>query len=158
MLCYRLPEEQAKKAHERKEAKLKKKYGSKYNHELVWWASWVILVSTTDAAVWSGADVVRMSRARWQIEWLFKQRKQCLRVHGLRRKRLATRQSRVALAPAGLVVASRFEAQWMQQVLSGVLTPCAGEIREVSEPEPPAQGESEEEDWVPSRVDAGAFL
>lgn len=45
VLCYRLPEEQAKKARERKEAKLKKKHGRKYNKELVWWASWVIGVA-----------------------------------------------------------------------------------------------------------------
>ena len=50
------------------------------------------------------------------------------------------------------MVASRFEAQWMQDVLSSVLTPYAGEIREVSEPEPSAQREpEEEEEWVLSQ-------
>jgi hypothetical protein len=147
VLCYRLPEEQAKKARDRKEAKLKKKYGRKYNRELVWWASWVILVSTTDAAVWSGADLVRLYRARWQIELLFKRLKQCLRVHGLRLKdwHRASHVLRLLLLVWWL---QEQEVQWMQQVLSGVLTPCAGEIRGVSEPEPTAQGESEEEDWV----------
>src|SRR5262249_21784531 len=68
LLCYHLPEEQAKKARDRKEAKLKKRHGKQFNAELVWWASWVLLATTTDKAVWSGADLVRLYRARWQIE------------------------------------------------------------------------------------------
>jgi hypothetical protein len=84
VLCYRLPKEQAKKARERKAAKLRKKHGPNYNQELVWWAGWVILVSTTDSAEWSGKELVALYRARWQIELFFKRLKQCLRLHQLR--------------------------------------------------------------------------
>lgn len=64
VLCYRLPKEQASKARERKAAKLRKKHGPKYNQELVWWAGWVILVTTTDPAQWSGKELVALYRAR----------------------------------------------------------------------------------------------
>src|SRR5437764_13865393 len=83
LLCYRLPEEQAKKARDRKAAKLRKKHGRKYNHELVWWASWVLLVTTTDEAVWRGQDLIYLYRSRWQIELFFKRIKQCLHLHQL---------------------------------------------------------------------------
>src|SRR5207244_11382330 len=61
-----LPKEQASKARERKAAKLRKKHGPNYNQELVWWAGWVILVSTTDPAEWSGKELVALYRARWE--------------------------------------------------------------------------------------------
>jgi hypothetical protein len=83
LLCSRLPEEQAKKARDRKAARLRKKHGRKYNQELVWWASWVLLVTTADEAIWSGQDLVYLYRARWQIELLFKRIKQCLHLHRL---------------------------------------------------------------------------
>src|SRR5947209_11978790 len=83
VVCYRLPAEQARKARERKAAKLRKKHGVHYNQELVWWANWVVLVTTTDAAQWSGRDVLRLYRARWQIELLFKRIKGCLRLHAV---------------------------------------------------------------------------
>jgi IS4 transposase len=83
LLCSYLPAEQAKKARERKEAKLRKKHGCNYNQELVWWAGWVLLVTTTEQSVWGGADLVRLYRARWQIELFFKRLKQCLRLQQL---------------------------------------------------------------------------
>src|SRR5436309_4199532 len=56
------PSEQATKARERKAAKLRKKHGPKYNQELVWWAGWVILVTTTNPAEWSGKELVALDR------------------------------------------------------------------------------------------------
>jgi hypothetical protein len=149
VVCYRLPAEQAKKARARKEAKLKKKHGRSYNKELVWWASRVILVSTADAAQWSGAELVRLYRARWQIELFFKRLKQCLSVHGFRVKdwERASHVLRLLLLVWWL---QEQEAQWMQQVLTGVLSPCAGELREMKE-EPSEEQESEEVEWVLSQ-------
>jgi len=71
VLCYRLPQEQARKARERKAAKLRKKHGPNYNQELVWWAGWVVLVSTTDPAEWSGQALVALYRARWETLAVF---------------------------------------------------------------------------------------
>jgi hypothetical protein len=132
LLCYHLPQEQAKKARERKEAKLRKKHGSKYNQELVWWAGWVLLVTTTEQTVWSGADLLRLYRARWQIELFFKRLKQCLRMPQLDFKDW---QRARCLVHLHLIVwwLHEQEAQWMRELLSGVLCAPQGEIRELAE-------------------------
>jgi hypothetical protein len=151
VVCYRLPKEQAKKACERKEAKLRKKHGRNYNHELVWWANFVLLVTTTQREQWSGKDLVALYRARWQIELFFKRLKQCLHLHQLRYQDWERASCVVQLY---LIVwwLQEQEAQWMREVLSSVLEPLAEDVCEVSEgegEEEQSQGEQEEEqDWV----------
>lgn len=147
LLCYRLPEEQAKKARDRKAAKLRKKHGRKYNQELVWWASWVLLVTTTDEAMWSGQDLVYLYRARWQIELLFKRIKQCLRLHRL----VLKDWERVSCVLHLNLIAwwlQEQEAQWLRDLLTQVLSPTQGPIRELSEPEQEDEEESQESQWV----------
>jgi hypothetical protein len=145
LLCYHLPEEQAKAARERKEAKLRKKHGSKYNQELVWWAGWVLLVTTTEQTMWSGADLLRLYRARWQIELFFKRLKQCLRLSQLD---LSDWQKARCLVHLNLIVwwLHEQEAQWMRERLSGTLTVPQGEIREVAE----QQAMAETSTWIVS--------
>ncbi len=149
VVCYRLPTEQAKKACERKEARLRKKHGHNYNRELVWWANFVLLVTTTQRAQWSGKDLVALYRARWQIELFFKRLKQCLQLHQLRHQDWERASSVVQLY---LIVwwLQEQEAQWMRQVLTSVLEPLAEDVCEVSEGEgEQSQGEPEEEqNWV----------
>jgi hypothetical protein len=143
LLCYHLPEEQAKKARDRKEAKLKKKHGNKFNPELVWWAGWVLLVTTTDTAVWSGLDLVRLYRARWQIELFFKRLKQCLRLHEIDFKDW---QRASCIVHLNLIVwwLQEQEAEFMRQLLSGVLTPSQGPIQD----EPAIKEEGKEDEWI----------
>ena len=146
VLCYRLPTEQAKKARERKAARLRKKHGPTYNQELVWWAGWVILVTTTDPAQWSGKELVALYRARWHIELFFKRLKQCLQLHQLRHQDWERASSVVQLY---LLVwwLQEQEAQWMREVLTSVLEPLAEDVCEGSESE--GEGEPEEEqEWV----------
>jgi hypothetical protein len=145
VLCYRLPTEQAKKARERKAAKLRKKQGPKYNQELVWWAGWVILVTTTEQAQWSGKDLVALYRARWQIELFFKRLKQCLHLHQLRLEDWERVSCLVQLNLIGWWLQEE-EAQWMREQLTSVLEPLADDVRQMSEPEE-SQAEQEEE-WV----------
>ena len=143
VLCYRLPQEQAKRARERKAAKLRKKYGPHYNQELVWWAGWVILVSTADRAVWSGKDLVRLYRARWQIELFFKRLKQCLHLHQVRLKEW----QRVSCVVQVCLISwwlHEQEAQWLRELLLGLLEPRGEDIAEVVEPEE----EEHEQEWV----------
>jgi Transposase DDE domain len=147
LLCYRLPEEQASKARDRKTAKLRKKHGRKYNQELVWWASWVLLVTTTDEAMWSGQDLVYLYRARWQIELLFKRIKQCLRLHRL----VLKDWERVSCVLHLNLIAwwlQEQEAQWLRDLLTQVLSPTQGPIRELYEPEQQDEEELEESQWV----------
>lgn len=147
VVCYRLPKEQAKKACERKEARLRKKHGCTYNHELVWWANFVLLVTTTQREQWSGKDLVALYRARWQIELFFKRLKQCLHLHQLRHQDWERARSVVQLY---LIVwwLQEQEAQWMREVLTSVLEPLAEDVCEVSEGEENQQESEEEQDWV----------
>ena len=134
VLCYRLPKEQASKARERKAAKLRKKHGPNYNQELVWWAGWVILVSTTDPAEWSGKELVALYRARWQIELFFKRLKQCLRLHQLRFQEWERVSCVVQLNLIGWWLQEE-EAQWMREILTSALVPLADDLPAVREPE-----------------------
>jgi hypothetical protein len=146
VLCYRLPKEQAKKARERKAAKLRKKHGPKYNQELVWWAGWVILVTTTNPVEWSGKELVALYRARWQIELFFKRLKQCLRLHQLKLQDWERVSCVVQLTLIGWWLQEE-EAQWMREVLTSVLVPLADDLGEVGEPEE-SQAEQEKGEWV----------
>jgi IS4 transposase len=147
LLCYRLPDEQAKKARDRKAAKLRKKHGRTYNRELVWWASWVLLVTTTDQVVWSGQDLIYLYRARWQIELLFKRIKQCLHLHQL----VLKDWERVScVLHLNLIVwwLQEQEAAFLRDLLTQVLSPIQGQIRHVYEQEDESDVEREEQQWV----------
>lgn len=146
VLCYRLPKEQASKARERKAAKLRKKHGPKYNQELVWWAGWVILVTTTDPAQWSGKELVALYRARWQIELFFKRLKQGLRLHQLRLEVFSRVSCVMQLNLIGWWLQEE-EAQWMREVLTSVLLPLADDLSDGSEPAE-GVGEPEAGAWI----------
>ena len=146
VLCYRLSKEQAKKAQERKAAKQRKKHGPGYNQEVVWWAGWVILVTTTPRDVWSGKALVALYRARWQIELFFKRLKQCLRLHQLPVKDWERASCIVHLH---LIVwwMQEQEAQWMREVLSAALAPMSEDIVELGV-DSDVQEESQDEPWI----------
>jgi len=46
LVVHRLPKDVALKAQERKRQRLQAKRGRHFNHELVWWAGWILLVTT----------------------------------------------------------------------------------------------------------------
>jgi hypothetical protein len=81
LVAHRLPKEISLLAQERKRKQLQAKRGKHFNQNLVWWAGWVLLITTLDETQWSSRDVLRLYRARWQIELLFKRLKQLLDVH-----------------------------------------------------------------------------
>lgn len=74
-----LSDEQAQKARERmlKDAKRK---GKTVSERALKAARWVWLVTTLPAAAWSEQDVLRLYRARWQTELVYKRMKQLLRM------------------------------------------------------------------------------
>src|SRR6266571_1143308 len=131
VVCYRLPQEQAKLARERKAAKLRKKYGPHYNQELLWWAGWIILVTTADRALWSGKDLVRLYRARWQIELFFKRLKQCLHLHQVRLKDWQRVSCVVQLCLISWWLHEQ-EAQDLRELLLGLLEPVEEQITDLS--------------------------
>jgi hypothetical protein len=81
LIAHRLPKELSLLAQERKRKRLRAKRGRNFNQELVWWAGWVLLITTTTEQEWSNQEVLRLYRARWQIELIFKRLKQLLNLH-----------------------------------------------------------------------------
>lgn len=99
-----------------------------------WWAAWVILVTTTNPAEWSGKELVALYQARWQIELIFKRLKQCLRLHQVRLEDWERVSCVLQLNLIGWWLLEE-EAQSMREVLTSVLLPLRDDIAEVSERE-----------------------
>jgi len=82
VLAARLPPEAAARARQRKYQQARK-HGRTPMAATLALADWVV-VATTLAADWSLGDVLRLYRARWQVELVFKRMKQLLRFNQLR--------------------------------------------------------------------------
>ena len=83
VLAARLPPEAAARARQRKYKQAQKKHGRLPSAATLALADWVLVV-TTLTADWSLTDVLRLYRARWQVELVFKRMKQLLRFNQLR--------------------------------------------------------------------------
>jgi len=83
LVAYRLPKEVAVQAQARKRQRLQEKRGKNFNQELVWWAGWILLITTLPLEFWSDEEVAQLYRARWQVELVFKRLKQGLNWHGV---------------------------------------------------------------------------
>jgi hypothetical protein len=99
VLASRLPPEAAARARQRKYQQAQK-HGRTPSAATLALADWV-LVATTLTADWSLSDVLRLYRARWQVELVFKRRKQLLRFNQLR----STRRTTVEATVRALLVA-----------------------------------------------------
>jgi hypothetical protein len=99
VLAARLPPEGAARARQRKYQKAQK-HGRTPSTALLTLADWV-LVATTLAADWTLTDVLRLYRARWQVELVFKRMKQLLRFNQLR----STHRTTVEATVRALLVA-----------------------------------------------------
>lgn len=85
VLALRLPPQQARCAVKRKE-RCAQKHGYKPSAQSLAVAGWVILVTTLSKEEWSDEAVLRLYRARWQIELVFKRMKQIISLDELRIK------------------------------------------------------------------------
>jgi hypothetical protein len=81
-----LPPAQRRQARQRKRKQAQKK-GRRLSARTLRLAGWWLLLTTLAAAVWPPADVVRLYRARWQIELVFKRFKQLLAGAAIRARR-----------------------------------------------------------------------
>lgn len=86
LLACPLPPEQAARARKRRARKARRKQ-RRWGTEAAVLAGWLVLVSTLGAKEWPGEELLRLYRARWQVELVFKRIKQLLRVRALRCKR-----------------------------------------------------------------------
>ncbi len=76
-----LPRKQAMQARARKQERIRHKKGPKASLAPAWWAGVMLLGTTLPQQQWSALDVVKLYRARWQIELFFKRLKQGLHLH-----------------------------------------------------------------------------
>jgi hypothetical protein len=58
-------------------------------------AGWLLLITTLEATRWPAADVLKVYRARWQVELVFKKMKQLLRLNQIRSKHLTSVEATV---------------------------------------------------------------
>jgi len=102
----------------------------------------MLLVTTLPQEQWSAPDVVKLYRARWQIELVFKRLKQGLQLHVLPMKLWERAKIYVHLC---LIVWSlqEQEAQVLSEQLTGLLLEPA-----VGEPLEQTEEESDEPHWV----------
>jgi Transposase DDE domain len=130
-----LPRQQAMQARARKQARIRHKKGSQANLAPAWWAGVMILGTTLAKEQWSAQDVVKLYRARWQIELFFKRLKQGLHLHLLPVKLWERARASVHLS---LIVWSlqEQEAQELSEALNGLLRePEVGPLLEPEEPQ-----------------------
>jgi hypothetical protein len=80
-----------------RQARLK---GRTLGEETLFFAGFVLLITTLPASQWSAAQLVELYRCRWQVEMLFKRIKQLLSLHRLR---CETKESAVAIIAALLI-------------------------------------------------------
>ncbi len=129
-----LPRKQAMQARARKQARIRLKKGPKANLAPAWWAGVILLGTTLPQEQWSTQDVVKLYRARWQIELLFKRLKQGLQLHLLPVKLWERAQAYVHLCLLVWCLQEQ-EAKALSALLSGLLIePEVGPVQEQDEP------------------------
>src|SRR6266568_3033486 len=131
-----LPRKQAMQARARKQERIRHKKGSKANLAPAWWAGVMLIGTTLPQESWSAQDVVKLYRARWQIELLFKRLKQGLQLHLLPVKLWERAQAYVQLCLIVWALQEQ-EAQALSELLAGLLSePEVGPLEEPVEDEP----------------------
>jgi hypothetical protein len=136
------PRQQAMAARARKRDRIRLKKGSKANLAPAWWAGVMLLGTTLPREQWSAQDVVKLYRARWQIELFFKRLKQGLLLHWVPLKAWSRAQAYVHLC---LIVWALQEqnAGELCEMLAGLLQePEVGVLEQAREEE------TEEPTWV----------
>jgi hypothetical protein len=85
LIASKLPPDKVAAAQQRKKRKAQKA-GRRISAATLVLAGWWLLITTLKASEWPPTEIVRLYRARWQIELVFKRLKQLLRVASIRAK------------------------------------------------------------------------
>jgi hypothetical protein len=120
VLAARLPPEAAARARQRKYQKALKQ-GRPPSAATLALADWV-LVATTLTAAWSLTDVLRLYRARWHVELVFKRMKQLLRFNQLRSPHRTTVEATVRARTVAWALPEDLGAE-IQRVLRALPAP-----------------------------------
>jgi Transposase DDE domain len=108
-------------------------------------AGWVLLVSTLDPKVWTPQLALRLYRARWQVELLFKRMKQILRLNQIRSAHPQTIQATLFALFLAWALQEQ-EGQWLREQLESlpqVMASSSEECPAIEEREESAAPDSE---------------
>lgn len=89
LVAFRLSQEQQQKAERRSKHRASKKQ-QKVQPNTLYFAGWVLVVTTLPQESWSDQQILRLYQARWHIELLFKRIKQLLKLQRLRCQTVAS--------------------------------------------------------------------
>lgn len=104
-----LPPPQRRMARQRKRRRAMVK-GRRLSARTLGLTGWWLLLTTLAAEGWPLSEIVRLYRARWQVELLFKRLKQTLRAHTIRAKTRRTAEATVRALLVAWALAERVAA------------------------------------------------
>jgi len=119
LIASKLPADKVAAVRKRKKRKAQKA-GRTISSQTLQLAQWLVLITTLEAS-WSASDVLRLYRARWQVELLFKRLKQHLRVADLRCHATEALEASVRV----LLVAWALQEQLAAELRAGL--PCGSD-------------------------------
>ena len=94
LIVYRMSESQQAKSERRVKRKARKNK-QKMQTSTLYFAGWVMVVTTLSAHHWSDQQILQVYQARWHIELLFKRMKQLLKLQTLRCKTAKTAKATI---------------------------------------------------------------
>jgi hypothetical protein len=124
LVASKLPPDKVAKAQQRKKDAAKKR-GRKLSAKTLILAGWWLLITTLAARVWPATEIVRLYRARWQIELVFKRIKQLLRVATLRGKTAATVEASIRALLVAWALEEQVAAEVRALLPSGARSPSS---------------------------------
>lgn len=123
LIASKLPADKVAATRKRKKRKAQKA-GRKITSRTLQLAAWLLLITTLDAS-WSASEVLRLYRARWQVELLFKRLKQLLGVADLRCRERAAVEATVRALLIAWVLQEQLTAQVRALLPSGARNPTS---------------------------------
>lgn len=124
LIASKLPAEKVAAVRKRKKRKAQKA-GRKITSRTLQLAGWLLLITTLDAH-WSASEVLRLYRARWQVELLFKRIKQQLRVVDVRCRKPEALEATVRALLVAWVLQEQVVCELRAQLPSGSRDPRQG--------------------------------
>lgn len=124
VIALRRTKEQTQREIQRKKKSARKQH-RKLQKETIYLAHWLLIVTTLPATDWSDQEVVRLYRARWQIEMLFKRVKQLLQQH-----RLRARTEEIAKTTVTAIIVSWLLQQEVSCQMRSLLTEMYQELEQ----------------------------
>jgi Transposase DDE domain len=113
LVALRLSEQQQEKAERRTKRKASKNQ-RKLQESTLYFAGWVLVVTTLPQDQWSDQHIMQLYQARWHIELLFKRIKQLLSLHALQCKTLLTAKATIMILLLGWALLEEESTQMRQ--------------------------------------------